>query len=63
MEGFIRGLVCLLLTRFIQAQRFQHDNGKIFICTKMRQRSHFSTNSRALSIGVISVTPSGKSRD
>ncbi|EBH9037104.1 hypothetical protein EID71_04140 [Salmonella enterica subsp. indica serovar 11:b:e,n,x] len=63
MEGFIRGLVCLLLTRFIQAQRFQHDNGKIFICTKMRQRSHFSTNSRALSISLISVTPSGKSRD
>ncbi|MDI5568679.1 hypothetical protein MJI47_28860, partial [Salmonella enterica subsp. enterica serovar Kentucky] len=43
---------------FIQAQRFQHDNGKIFICTKMRQRSHFSTNLHALSIGVISVAPS-----
>ncbi|EAT4615708.1 hypothetical protein BHH47_06105 [Salmonella enterica] len=35
----------MLLTRFIQAQRFQHDNGKIFICTKMRQRSHFSNRS------------------
>ncbi|EBM4473581.1 hypothetical protein D0A24_21855 [Salmonella enterica] len=42
MEGVIRGLVCLSLTGFIQAQRFQHDNGKFFICTKMRQRSHFS---------------------
>ncbi|EPI67086.1 hypothetical protein A676_03442 [Salmonella enterica subsp. enterica serovar Enteritidis str. 2010K-0262] len=53
----------MLLTRFIQAQRFQHDNGKIFICTKMRHRSHFSTNLHALSIGVISVAPSGNRRD
>ncbi|ECS7286257.1 hypothetical protein CE874_18160 [Salmonella enterica subsp. enterica serovar Napoli] len=63
MEGFIRGLVCLLLTRFIQAQCFQHDNGKIFICAKMRQRSHFSANLRTWGIGVISVAPSGNRRD
>ncbi|ASG52824.1 MAG TPA: hypothetical protein DFK21_05340 [Salmonella bongori] len=63
MEGFIRGLVCLSLTSFIQAQRFQQDNEKFFICEKMRQRSHFPTRVHTLSAGLISVTPSGNKRD
>ncbi|AVH81919.1 hypothetical protein AL515_22305 [Citrobacter sp. FDAARGOS_156] len=30
------------LTGFIQTQVFQRDNGKFFICAKMRQRSRLS---------------------
>ncbi|QBM25701.1 hypothetical protein E1B03_25995 [Citrobacter arsenatis] len=46
MEGFIRDLSVCCLTGFIQTQVFQRDNGKIFICIKMRQRSHFTVRGR-----------------
>jgi len=38
----VMGDLCLeSLIEFIQTQVFRHDNGNIFIRTKMRQRSRF----------------------
>lgn len=40
-KGSLGALSVCWLTGFIQTQVFQRDNGKIFICVKMRQRSRF----------------------
>ncbi|ABV11191.1 hypothetical protein CKO_00012 [Citrobacter koseri ATCC BAA-895] len=41
-KGSLGTLSVYGLTGFIQAQLFRHDNGKFFICTKMRRRSRFA---------------------
>ena len=41
-KGSLGTLSVCWLTGFIQTQVFQRDNGKIFICAKMSQRSRFS---------------------
>ena len=41
IDGVIRNLCLESLIEFIQPQVFQRDNGNIFICIKMRQRSRF----------------------
>lgn len=41
-KGSLGALSVCWLTGFIQTQVFQRDNGKFFICAKMRQRSRLS---------------------
>ena len=48
MDGVIQGLSHYSLSEFIQTQLFQTDNGNIFICVKMQQRSHFRAEGNPL---------------
>ncbi len=48
MDGVIQGLSHHSLSEFIQTQLFQADNGNIFICVKMQQRSHFRAEGNPL---------------